>query len=242
MKPFTWSYSSLSAFETCPRRFYETRIAKRVVEPQGAPLLLGNAAHKCLELRVDRGTPLPPTIQVTATDGTTLQQSTQGWEAIVKAVLRRVDAETETVVERQIALDDRFIETDWFGSDTWVRGVIDLGLIRPRKALLLDWKTGKRKLDIDQLELFSALAMHAYPKLDVVHTGFVWLKSAKIDKEEYTRADIPKIWDRFLPRVKRMKQAYAENVWPERPSGLCKRHCPVHNCIHNGEFSNVRTG
>ena len=236
-KPFTWSYSALSAFETCPRRFYETRIAKSITEPEGAPLLLGNAAHKCLELRVARGTPIPKIIQVTAADGSTLSQSSEGWEALVQAIMHRADDDTDVVVERQICLDDRFCETDWFGKNAWVRGVIDLGLIKDTKALLCDWKTGKRKLDSDQLQLFSALAMHVWPKLERVVTGFVWLKNKSVDKEEFTRADLPHIWERFLPRVKRMKQAFEMDTWPERPSGLCKNWCPVSSCRHNGAYT-----
>lgn len=235
-KPFAWSYSSLTAFETCPRRFYETRVAKTITEAQGAPLLLGNAAHKCLELRVARGTPIPKLIQVTDADGSTQSQSSQGWERIVESILAKADEDTEVITERQICLDDRFCETDWFGKDAWVRGVVDLGLVKQAKALLLDWKTGKRKLDVDQLQLFAALAMHAWPKLERVVTGFVWLKPGTVDKASYTRADIPSIWERFLPRVKRMKQAHEENTWPERPSGLCKAWCPVHTCPHNGHY------
>lgn len=238
-KPFTWSYSALTAFETCPRRFYETRVAKTIVEPQGAPLLLGNAAHKSLELRVTRGTPIPKIIQVTAADGSTVSQSSTGWEAMVQAILDKADDDTEVLAERQICLDDRFCETDWFSKTAWVRGVIDLGLIKGTKALLCDWKTGKRKLDVDQLELFSALAMHAWPKLERVVTGFIWLKSNAVDKEAYTREDIPRIWERFLPRVKRMQQAFISGTWPERPSGLCKRHCPVHTCPHNGDYQSA---
>lgn len=235
-KPFAWSYSSLTAFETCPRRYYETRVAKTIVEPQGAPLLLGNAAHKCLELRVSRGTPIPKLIQVTATDGSTVSQSSDGWEAMIEAILAKASTGTDVVVERQICLDDRFCETDWFSKDAWVRGVIDLGLIKDNKALLVDWKTGKRRLDSDQLQLFSALAMHVWPKLERVVTGFVWLKSRDVDKEQYARADIPEIWGKFLPRVKRMKQAFDVNTWPERPSGLCKHWCPVTTCQHNGAY------
>lgn len=234
--PIAWSYSSLTAFETCPRRFFETRITKSIVEPQGAPLLLGNAGHKSLELRVTRGTPLPKILQVTDAGGSTISQSTTGWESMVEVILSKADDNTDVIAERQICLDDRFCETDWFSKTAWVRGVIDFGLLQGHKALLLDWKLGKRKPDNDQLELFAALSMHLWPALEKVVTGFVWLKTNQIDKKTFTRADIPKIWEKFLPRVKRLHQAHAENTWPERPSGLCKAWCPVHTCLHNGQY------
>ena len=59
-----WSYSSLQAFETCPRRFYLTRIAKLASEAQTQATLWGNEVHKALELavagtvlRITRGSP-----------------------------------------------------------------------------------------------------------------------------------------------------------------------------------------
>lgn len=238
-RPFAWSYSALTSFETCPRRHYETRVAKTVRETEGAPLLLGNAAHKVLELRAKNGVPIPKIVQVTAADGTTISQTSKGWEEMIQQILSRVNDSTEVVTERQICLDDRFCETDWFSKTAWVRGVVDLGLIENSKALLLDYKTGKRKPDSDQLKLFSALAMHVWPKLERVVTGFLWLKTGEIDKETYTRADIPDIWNDFLPRVRRIKQAFEKDNWPERPSGLCKNWCPCHTCPHNGVYKNA---
>ena len=52
-----WSYSSLNAFEQCPRRFKLTRITKEVSEPQTEATMWGNAVHKALENAVN-GVPL----------------------------------------------------------------------------------------------------------------------------------------------------------------------------------------
>jgi len=238
-RKFTWSYSALTSFETCPRRHYETRVTKSTREPEGAPLIFGNAAHKVLENRVERGTPIPKVVQVTAADGTTISQTSKGWEGMVESILSRATDDISVVTERQICLDDRFIETDWLSQTAWVRGVIDVGLVGSTKALLLDYKTGKRKPDSDQLKLFAALAMHAWPKLERVVTGFLWLKTNQIDKETFTRSDIPNIWNDFLPRVQRMKQAFSTNSWPERHSGLCKNWCPCITCPHNGSYINA---
>lgn len=55
-----WSYSSLTAFETCPRRYYLTRVLKVVKEEQTAATLEGNELHKALELDVAGKQALPP--------------------------------------------------------------------------------------------------------------------------------------------------------------------------------------
>ena len=222
-----WSYSALTSFETCPRKYHATRIAKTVSDPPGAAALVGTAAHKVLELRAANGTPIPKTIQVTTAQGETEILPTTGWEEKMAKILAM---EGEVITERQIALDSRLCETGWFDKDVWVRGVIDLGIIRGTKALALDHKTGKRKPDSDQLMLFAALMMHVWPQIEEVITGFLWLKENKIDKDKFTRADISRIWDHFVPRVRRLEHAHETDTWPAKPSGLCKRYCPVSAC------------
>ena len=58
-----WSYSALTAFETCPKRFQLTRVTKQVVEKQTEATLWGNQVHKALELFAAKGQPLPPEMQ-----------------------------------------------------------------------------------------------------------------------------------------------------------------------------------
>ena len=136
-----WSYSSLTAFETCPKRYFHTRVAKDIVEPEGDALLWGSAVHKALENRVKDGTPLP----------TGMTQ----WEPIC-AKLRASPGEIFT--ERQLCLNYRFQPTAWYGDDAWVRGVVDVGVLRDDEIVALDYKTGKPKPDTDQLQLFAALS------------------------------------------------------------------------------------
>ena len=222
-----WSYSALTSYETCPRRHYETRVAKTVREAESSAILIGNAAHKVLELRVKTGCPIPATLQVTSAENVTTEQSTEGWEPLMARILQ---APGEFFTERQIALNRSFQEVPWFDKDVWVRGVVDLGAINGEKAMAIDHKTGKRKPDSDQLMLFAALMMHVWPKLQKVVTGFLWLKSRQLDQETYVRDQLPEIWDNFLPRVARLEAAHKDNVWDPRPSGLCKNWCPVKTC------------
>jgi hypothetical protein len=226
-----WSYSALTSFETCPRKHHETRVTKTYTEPEGAQLLIGIAAHKVLELRAAAGTPIPKTLQVTDAQGNTLQSATAGWPEMMDKLLARPG---DVHAERQIALDDRLCETGWLDKNVWVRGVIDLALVDGEKALAIDYKTGRRKPDSDQLMLFAALMFHVWPKLEKVVTGFLWLKTQQIDKETYTRSDLSRIWDTFIPRVNRYQDAFVANTWPPRPSGLCKAWCPVQTCEYNG--------
>jgi hypothetical protein len=96
--------------------------------------------------------------------------------------------------------------------------------------------TGKRKPDLTQLKLFAGLAFASFPNLEVINTGFVWLKHGTIDKKEYTRKEVPMIWQEFIPRVQRMQRAYDEDKFPPKPSGLCRNYCavPKHKCEFSG--------
>ena len=62
--PFkAWSYSSLNAFETCPRRYQLTRVTKEVVERQHEASIYGNRVHKHLENYANKKRGLPPELQ-----------------------------------------------------------------------------------------------------------------------------------------------------------------------------------
>jgi hypothetical protein len=205
-----WSISSLTAFETCPKRFYLTRIAKKVTEPQTEATLHGNEVHKSLELAVAGTQALPP--------------KHRAYQPIIMKVMQAPGVKQ---TERKFALTASFKPTEFFAKDAWVRGVIDLTIARPKTALVLDWKTGKPKADTDQLKLTAAVLFAEKPYLEKVTTGYVWLAHNKIDRETYARDEVPGIWSEFLPRVNRMVRSLETDQFPPKPSGLCREWCPV---------------
>ena len=217
-----WSYSGLTSFETCPKRYYHIKVAKDATDAPGEAALWGSTVHKYLEDRVR--------------DGTSLPVSVAGYEKIVAPI---VNSPGIKLVEEQMAVDKELRPVEWTADNAWCRGIVDIGILSTshEKALLLDWKTGKRKADNDQLMLFAGLAYSHYPKLEIVQTGFVWLKENKVDKQGFTRKDISKIWATFAPRVHRMERAYLKAEFPPKPSGLCRNYCPVpkHKCEFSGK-------
>lgn len=210
MNPPPWSYSSLTAYETCPKRYYLTRVSKEIKEPGTDATKWGVEVHTALEYRVK--------------DGTVLPESMQKWEPSCARILSYGG---DVFTERQYALTQDFRPTGWFDKDAWVRGIVDVGVLLGDRAVVLDWKTGKPKTDSDQLKLFAAFVMHSEPQIDRVSTSFVWLAHKKVTKEKFTRADISTIWQGFLPRTRRLELAYERDKWEAKPSGLCKNWCPV---------------
>lgn len=205
-----WTYSQLDKFETCPRQFFHVRVAKDVTEPPTEATIWGEKVHTAFEVRIKDGTPLP-------------EGMTQ-WEPFA-AKLERLAGDKHC--EQQMALDKNFQPAPW--SNAWTRGIADLLVVNNREAVVMDYKTGKRKLT-EQLMLYAGYTFAHYPEVNTVTTGFIWLKDKKVDKETFTRQDVPKIWNSFLPRVRKLELAYEKDAWPCRPSGLCRGWCPVKQC------------
>ena len=205
-----WSYSSLSKFETCPRQYKLTRMTGEVKEPPTEATTHGKDVHKALEDYLNDDADMP--------------SKYEGYRAMADKVK---DAPGDLLVEYQFALTSSFQPTEFDADDAWVRGVIDAGKINGSKATSLDWKTGKPKEDGDQMRLFAAATFALYPNLDTVRTGYVWLAHNKITQETYRREDVAGIWQGFLPRVTRLVKAAERDNFVPKPSGLCRRHCPV---------------
>jgi CRISPR/Cas system-associated exonuclease Cas4 (RecB family) len=210
-----WTYSQLDSFETCPRKFYHTKVIRDVVEPPSIHTEWGSKVHTALENYVMHGTPLP-------------EGMTQ-WESLMQKITALPG---EKLPEQKFALDRNFEPADW--DNAWTRGIGDLVVLHKGKAAVLDYKTGKRKPS-EQLQLYAAYVFAHYPQIETVTTGFVWLKPKRLDWHTIRQADVPSLWQAFLPRVAKLESAYERDSWPARPSGLCNGWCPITSCEFNKE-------
>ena len=60
MAKYTWSYSSATTFEKCPKQYYHLYVAKDIKQdPNQKHFLYGNEVHKAAEEYVRDGVPLP---------------------------------------------------------------------------------------------------------------------------------------------------------------------------------------
>lgn len=212
--PFkAWSYSALTAFEDCPRRYFLTRIAKAVKEEESEAIRWGNFVHKALEDRIREKTPLPETIQRYEKYVTKLEALPGTLEA-----------------EQKIALTENMEQVTFFDRRVWLRCVLDISFTNAEgtKALIADWKTGKNIPSDDQLDLFAAVGFTLNPTIQEIKAGYVMLKINRIpDPVKYHREQLPELWQRFMPRVERLKKAHEKVDFPAKPSGLCRKWCPV---------------
>jgi hypothetical protein len=212
MKILPTSFSALDSFETCPRKHFLTRISKQVKEPPSEVLTWGNTVHKALEKYLRDGTPLPKTVKP--------------YQPYADKIKKKFDDAT-LLVENQLSVTDNFEPTGWWDDSGWFRGVIDVAIVRGDKAHVFDWKTGSIKDNFDQLHMFAALITCHYPEVETISASFVWLKDRDLTNETYTRDEARKFWAGVVPRIERLKTAFNKADWPPKPSGLCRRHCPV---------------
>ena len=103
-------------------------------------------------------------------------------------------------------------------------------------AWIIDYKTSKsaKYADKGQLELMALATFKYFPKIKKINAGLLFVVSNNFIKQTYTDDMIPALWKKWLSNYSRMEIAHSNNVWNAHPSGLCKRHCVVLECIHNG--------
>jgi hypothetical protein len=118
----------------------------------------------------------------------------------------------------------------------WWRGIADLVIINGTRAKVLDYKTGKnaKYADKGQLELMALAMFKHFPLVEQVDAGLLFVVSKDFITAKYTLADVPALWEKWLKAYNQLKASYASNVWNPRPSGLCRKHCVVLECAHNG--------
>ena len=143
------------------------------------------------------------------------------------------------------------IDPAWGAGQSWFRRVTRITKSEARETVCLavdsvdntflvgrnylrTHNTGKMKPESSQLELFAALVMTKDKTVNEVNSRFAWLPDNKTTGEKYYRDDVPKIWEHFMQRVARLENAYENDKWIPRPSGLCKPNrsgsyggCPV---------------
>lgn len=203
-----WSFSLLQSFETCPRRHHLTRVTHNVVEATTPALASGRAVHKAME------------------DGVNGKAIPTAFNHLRPIIARIRESPGTKHTEQKWAVTKTLNKCGYYDDGAWARGVLDLSVVRPKTAIVLDYKSGKIKQDSDQLKLFAAACFTLYPFVETVKTGYAWLDYNRITSEEYQREDAPLIWQEFVPRVERLERAVAEDCWEPNPSGLCG-WCPV---------------
>lgn len=219
VKAFSWSYSKLKNYRTCPRRYKRIDIDKAYSDGTVSPELeWGNRVHKAFEDRIGKGASFPADLAI--------------YEL---AALRLLDVPGKKMVEQQLAITKDFTPCAWFGDDAWFRAKADYLAVNGKVALAIDYKTGKILEDSEQLALMADVVFAHYPEVEAIRCEYWWLKDDAVSREDFYRRNRRKLWEKVLPEVMTLQKAHKDDAFPPKRSGLCKNYCPVTECEHCGK-------
>jgi hypothetical protein len=220
MPKFTWSYSSLSLFQQCPRKYYRLRVAKDIKEGETEALIYGKEVHKAAEDYVKDGTPIP-----------------EKFKFIKPYVDPLKELPGEKLCEHQMGLTEKLEPCGFFDKEVWWRGVADLLVINGDKAHLIDYKTGKSSqyADVKQLELLAMATFKHFPEIQKIKAGLIFFVAQDLVKTDFVIDQQETLWSKWLPELSRLDKSYDVDVWNPKPNFTCRKFCPVKDCEHNGK-------
>jgi hypothetical protein len=216
-----WSYSGLKKFESCPRQFYHIKVTKEYEEPPTEATHYGTEFHTAAELYIRDGVALPAHFM------------------FAKDVLDKLNAMTgEKFCEHEMGITEDLKPCGFDAPKAWWRGIADLIIVNHDSgvARVVDYKTSKnaKYADRGQLELMALAIFKHFPLIEVVHAGLLFVISKDFIREKYTLDQQDRLWVKWFKAHGRLQEAYESDSWNARPSGLCKKHCVVLSCPHNG--------
>lgn len=218
---FAWSYSRYSSYKQCPAKYRYQHILK-LPEEKSAALERGGKIHDLMAMIMKGEVPL-----------TDLKNVINGFPELMPEILacKELYQENGGGVEQQLAVNNKWEKAEWFGKDTWCRGIVDYwakDVFGKNHAYLVDWKTGKfNSYAVDnykeQLELFCAIIFANDPSIKSVSPVLFFLDAGIM------WPNVPEKVYRFKPNDKVLlswqeRAMYMEDdeEWNPTPNRLCQ--------------------
>lgn len=219
MADVVWSFSSLKTFQQCPKKYYHTKVAKDVKEPDTVATLYGKEVHTAAEDHVREGKPIPEKF---------------AYMEPVLDMLNRIEG--EKLCEVQLGLTKDLTACAFDAKNVWWRGIADLVIINEEKQLAhsVDYKTSKsaRYADVKQLDLVAAGLFAKFPKINRVKSALVFVVSKEFVRAEHYRDRMAEYIKKPAADVARIEAALENGVWNPISGPLCK-FCAVKTCEYN---------
>jgi CRISPR/Cas system-associated exonuclease Cas4 (RecB family) len=219
MMSIVWSFSSLKTFQQCPKKYYHTKIAKDIKEPDTKATLYGKQMHTIAEEFIRDGKPIPP-----------------AFDYLVPTLEMLAAIPGEKLCEVRLGLTRDMKPCDFDAPDVWWHGIADLVIINEEKGLAhsVDYKTSKsaRYADKKQLDLVAAAIFAKFPKIKKIKSALLFVVSKEFVKADHIQEQQLHYMAQVTPDVERIEAAIRTNVWNPITGPLCK-FCAVKQCEHN---------
>jgi RecB family exonuclease len=215
-----WSFSRMKNFETCPKQYYHVNVLKQFPFQETEATRYGTEFHKAAEDFMRDDTPIPERF------------------SFARGMLEALKAKPGTKhCELKMGLREDLTPCGFFDKDVWFRGIVDLAIIDGDKALIIDYKTGKsaKYADTGQLQLMALSIFAHFPEVKHAKGGLVFVIADKLVDANYSVSDHDTLWSPWIKKYAALQAAHDNDVWNPAPSGLCRKHCPVVECPHNGQ-------
>jgi len=218
MANYTWSYSALSEYTKCPKKYYELKVAKNYVFQDTPQTIYGKEVHKALEDYVR--------------DKIELAKNYERFKDVVDELIK---IPGDKYCEYEMALTRDKTPCAFDTDNRWVRGIVDLLIVDGDTAFIIDYKTGSNRYpDPKQLRLMALMTYAHFPQVIKIKAGLLFLMKNSFLPEEYHRSGIEASWKQFEQPLARLDNSYDTNTWIANPSPLCK-YCPVKDCEFHKE-------
>jgi len=214
-----WSYSSISTFKQCAKKYYHLKVAKDVQDTGSEAMVYGQEVHKAAEEYIKHGIDIPEKFKII--------------EPVVES-LNKIPGDKHCEVKLGLTKDHD--PCGFFDKGVWWRGIADLLIVNGDKAYSVDFKTGKsgKYADMKQLDLVAGAIFSHFPKVKKVKSALAFVISGEFLTKEH-RADEQEVYlSVFDKELEQLDGAMLSGVWNPKPSGLCG-WCPVKSCEHHKE-------
>lgn len=214
-----WSYSSIKAFDQCPRKYYHTRVAKDVVDKPGPEAQYGTDVHAAAEAFVKSGAPIPKKYGYMEPIVTKLNNLPGTKYTELKLGLKKVDY--------------LYQPCDFYAHDVWWRGVADFVVVDNHLGRSVDYKTGKntRYADLKQVDLVAGALFVHFPQLMQIKSALAYVVADELITKTHVVTEKSNYLSVFDSQLAALESAIGSGVWNAKPSGLCG-WCPVTSCEH----------
>ena len=207
------TYTFYNDFINCPHKAWHKHVLKDVPFEITPELEHGRKVHTALEDRINKGIDLDP-----------------DFLGHVNVVCEVFDSLSEVIPVRAeyfIGMRSDGTGCTWDDSKVWFRGKLDVAVMTPKVAWLIDWKTGKPREDPFELECQAMLLHATHPSIIELIGEYYWVKEKRFGKR-YELNPV-KAFERVMKLYNKVCQYENMMNWPKQSSPLCA-WCPVKEC------------
>lgn len=209
-----WSYSRLSTWMQCPFKAKLLMIDK-LKEPTNAAMERGSDIHKKLEVYMSAG------------KGRVFKEMGP-YKKYLSGIRKNKKNYKAFAAEMQVAFNKDLKQVDWFGWDAWLRAILDLYILEDdKKAIIIDYKTGRRKNEhVDQANMYAAvfylLNKDTFDKKGELSVQFLYVDQPNIE-EMLEKTYNLKMCEKYLKQFLKMGEAMTKDeAFVKKPSNNCK--------------------